>query len=241
MSMPDAAPLPFRLLHLWGRSPAPWLFTNLHSLAVEGLVRRHLLLSGLAALGLLALGAVEVRLLVLVGALSVALLLLGLTLMGARALSPRLGLEALILVPTPWRLAAWLGARRGFALPGSPGSTVLDLHVDSSRRFAGPDALHEALGRDVARLVAWGAEGRFGQAPVLLLNTFNRRLVAMLAAASPGAVQREGCVLLQESVDAHGEAFIAALQEELFGRVLEPRRGRDDVRLWQLIAVQLPG
>lgn len=220
-----------------GARPVPLVFSNLHAMALEGWARRHLLLTLGFALVALGAGLWWPWALVLPIALAVYLLGLGLWPHGARHFSRRLGLRALIVVPTSRRWLARLLKPVGIELASLEGTTF-DLHVDTHVWHADVEAFGQALQRDCERLATLRREGTFGTDVVFVVNTFNRRLLdAVEQTLGPGQ-RRRGVVLQRESADAHTAAFLKGVQLKMFGRMKEGERGREDVRAWDLVVTE---
>lgn len=217
-----------------GARPVPRLFSNLHAMALEGWARRHLVSTVMLAGLVLGAGILWPWVLALPIAFSAYLLGLGLWPHLARHFSRRLGLKALIIVPTsrPWlsRLLKPVGVELA-----SRDGTTFDLHVDTHVWHADVDAFGQALRRDCERLAALRDEGRFGPDVVFVVNTFNRRLLDAVEQTLGPAQRRRGVVLQRESADAHTAAFLMSVQRKMFGRVKAGERGREDVRAWDVV------
>ncbi len=228
-------------------------------MALEGWARRQLVVA--FGLAVVALGAGLWWSWALVLPVGVAVYLLGLGLWPhvARHFSRRLGLRALIIVPTSRAWLARLLRPAGIELVSARGATF-DLHVDTHVWHADVDAFGQALQRDCERLSMLLREGAFGADVVFVVNTFNRRLLAAVEqtlgardvepidVAQGGAVappclprvahRRRGFVLQRESADAHTAAFLKRVQLKMFGRVKEGERGREDVRAWDVVVIE---
>lgn len=220
-----------------GARPVPLLFSNLHAMALEGWARRHLVLTVAFAGVVLGAGILWPWLLALPIALAAYLLGLGVWPHVARHVSRRLGLRALIIVPTsrPWlsRLLKPVGVELG-SLEGP----TFDLHVDTHVWHADVEAFGLALQRDCERLATLRREGTFGPDVVFVLNTFNRRLLNSVEQTLGPAHRRRGVVLQRESADAHTAAFLKSVQLKMFGRVKDGERGREDVRAWDVVVIE---
>lgn len=208
-------------------------------MALEGWGRRHLVLT--ITFAFVAVGAGLFWPWVLVLPITVAGYLLGLGLWphAARHLSRRLGLRALIIVPTSRAWLARLLRPTGIELVSAHGATF-DLHVDTHVWHADVDAFGQALQRDCERLATLLREGTFGPDVVFVLNTFNRRLLNCVEQTLGPAQRRRGVVLQRESADAHTAAFLKSVQLKMFGRVKEGERGREDVRAWDVVVIERP-
>lgn len=223
-----------------GAGPLPLFFSNLHSMALEGWARRHLLLTFFIAIVVLGAGLWWPWALALPMAFAAYLFGLGVWPHVAHHLSRRLGLRALIIVPTSRAWLARLLRPSGAALSSKKGATF-DLHVDTHVWHADVDAFGRALRADCERLAELVREGTFGGDVVFVVNTFNRRLLdAVEQCLGPvGQVQRRrGVVLQRESADAHSAAFLAQVQLKMFGRVKAGERGRQDEAAWQVVVVE---
>ncbi len=222
-----------------GARPVPRLFSNLHAMALEGWARRQLVVAFGLAVGALGAGLWWSWALVLPVGVAVYLLGLGLWPHVARHFSRRLGLRALIIVPTSRAWLARLLRPAGIELVSAHGATF-DLHVDTHVWHADVDAFGQALQRDCERLATLLREGTFGPDVVLVVNTFNRRLLGAMEQTLGPALRRRGVVLQRESADAHTAAFLKSVQLKMFGRVKEGERGREDVRAWDVVVIERP-
>lgn len=223
-----------------GARPAPLLFSNLHSMALEGWARRHLALTFTIAVVTLGAGLWWPWVLSLPMAFAAYLFGLGVWPHGARHLSRRLGLRALIIVPASRAWLARLLRPSGISLSSMRGATF-DLHVDTHVWHADVDAFGRALRGDCERLAVLVREGTFGADVVFVVNTFNRRLLDAVeqCLGAVGQVHRRRSVVLQrESADAHSAAFLARVQLKMFGRVKENERGRQEAAAWQVVVVE---
>lgn len=217
-----------------GARPVSLLFSNLHAMALEGWARRHLVLTFALAVVVLGAALVWPWVVALPSVLAGYLLGLGLWPHVARHLSRRLGLRALVIVPTSRAWLARLLKPAGVELAALEGATF-DLHVDTHVWHADVEAFGSALERDCERLATLRSEGRFGAGVVFVVNTFNRRLLNAVEQRLGPAQRRRGVVLQRESADAHTAAFLKRVQLKMFGREKVDERGREDVRAWDVV------
>jgi hypothetical protein len=225
-----------------GAVPVPWVFSNLHLMAIEGWARRHPALILLILVGPLGAGFWQLALLTPVVALAAYFLGLGLWQIAVLLLSRGLGLRVLVVSPADVRWVRPLLHGVGLSWPGSGTAPALDLHVNMRVRLADPAALFAALESDFARLAELWGSGELGRERVVLLNTFNKRMLAIMRAhlSTRGTVtERKGCVLLREYADGLSLEVIEGHQRRMFGQVLPGVRARDRPEQWDLLVVHL--
>ena len=225
-----------------GAWPTPWVFSNLHAMALEGWARRHPWLALLLAEGFLGGGLWRLPLIAPVVVLSAYLLALGLWQLATRPFSRALGLQVLVVVPTAGGWMRRLVERVALPWPATAQASVVDLHVDAQVRFADPEALFAALDADCSRLAELWDAGHLGGEVVVVANTFNKQMLAIMAArlGPRGATSgRRGCLLQRESADAHSKEFVERVQRQMFGRVLPGARARNTPEQWDLLLIHL--